>query len=96
MDLDTRHGWMNRCRLEVEQTDGRCADEHKLVLELPGCLRIVDDITGRNVTPTLVFGEMNPKAAIAVGRYRIGADNDTVNTQLIALDDDVFRLGANA
>ena len=75
MDLNPRQGLLDRRGLDIEQTRGRSADNGDLSGELRGICRLVDDIVGRNVLLTIVFGVVDKQPAIDICGNPEGASN---------------------
>ncbi len=54
MHFDTDVPLPNRCRAQVEQSGGTCADKYDLVLQGVGANGLVDDIFRRNIAKTFL------------------------------------------
>ena len=88
MDLDAGHGRIERRGLDVEQPDGRGADQHQLAGDPIGGDAALDHVLGRHVAGRVVRREMDPELAVAVGRNFEPGHRDAFDAGGVGADQD--------
>ena len=96
MDLDAGHRRIERRGLDVEQADGRCADQHELAGEPVGWNAPFEHVLGRHVARRIVRAEMDPELAGAVGRDFEAGHRDALHAGGVGADQDGAGIGDHA
>jgi hypothetical protein len=84
VDLDAGGVGLQRRRLDVEQSDGRGADQHQRVGERAVGQPAFQDVGGGDEAAGIMAGEMHPQLAVAVGGDGMGPDPDAAHARGVA------------
>src|SRR3546814_2935340 len=68
MDLEAGNALLQRRRLDIEETDGRGADQHQLAGQPLACHLSSQQRPGRDIEMGALLCVVHPQAAMAVGR----------------------------
>ena len=96
MHLHARHRRVHRRGLDVEQADRRGPHQHELAGDLLGRDLSFDDVLGRDVSGLVVQAEVDPDAAVLVGRQFEARNRDRANPRVVGADQDRARASDRA